>query len=73
MTSHVMCQWDCVYLVVMQYDVVSRPLLDARSAYLVESALADLASYLDDPSQRETKNRQKLLRNLRVCDGLVNV
>ncbi len=50
----------------MQYDVTPRPMLDSRGAYLVESALADLARYLDNPSPRETKNRQKLLRNLRV-------
>ena len=51
----------------MQYDVTPCPTLDSRGAYLVESALADLARYLDNnPSPRETKNRQKLLRNLRV-------
>ncbi len=56
----------------MQYDVTPRPILD-RSAYLVESALGDLANYLSDPSPRETKNRQKLLRNLRVIELVIKI
>ena len=51
----------------IQYGIMPKPpSLDIKSAYLVESALADLACYLDNTSPRETKNRQKLLRNLLV-------
>ncbi len=58
----------------MQYDVTPRPMLDPRSAYLVESVLVTLADYLDDdPSPRETKNRQKLLRNLRVIELVIKI
>ena len=43
----------------------ARP-LDARTSYQVSSALNELSEFLITANERETKNRQKLLRNLRV-------
>ena len=44
--------------------------LDARTSYQVSSALMELSEFLITANKRETKNRQKLLRNLRVCKTL---
>ena len=44
--------------------------LDARTSYQVSSALMELSEFLITANERETKNRQKLLRNLRVCKTL---
>ena len=45
-------------------------LLDARTSYQVSSALMELSEFLITANERDTKNRQKLLRNLRVCKTL---
>ena len=42
------------------------PLLDSRSAYLVKGALQNLSEFMSTVNERENKDRQKLLRNLRV-------
>ena len=44
--------------------------LDARTSYQVSSALMELSEFLITANERDTKNRQKLLRNLRVCKTL---
>ena len=45
-----------------------------QDAYLVASALKDLAEYITEPSnEKETKDRQKLLRNLRVLELIINI
>ena len=48
--------------------------MSAQDAYLVASALKDLAYYISaSSSDRETKDRQKLLRNLRVLDLIIAI
>ena len=43
------------------------PPLDSRRAYSVAHTLEELAGFLlDTPNARDTKDKQKLLRNLRV-------
>ena len=45
-----------------------------QDAYLVAGALQDLAHYISAPSNdRETKNRQKLLRNLRIFELIISI
>ena len=50
----------------LQYGVKDGPTLTSKGAYLVKSALDDLSEFMSTPHERENKNRQKLLRNLRV-------
>ena len=50
----------------MQYRGDAPPPLNSRNAYLVKGALQDLSDFMTTASERENKNRQKLLRNLRV-------
>ena len=48
--------------------------LSTQDAYLVASALKDLAGYISAPSnEKETKDRQKLLRNLRVLELIISI
>ena len=48
--------------------------LSMQDAYLVASALKDLAEYISEPSnEKETKDRQKLLRNLRVLELIISI
>jgi len=49
-----------------QRKKVDAPLLGASASYSVASALQELSEFLITPSARDTKDRQKLLRNLRV-------
>ena len=49
-----------------QRTMLSAPPLDASASYQVSTALKELSEFLVTPSARDTKNRQKLLRNLRV-------
>ena len=49
-----------------QRAMLSAPPLDASASYQVSTALKELSEFLVTPSARDTKNRQKLLRNLRV-------
>ena len=45
-----------------------------QDAYLVSSALQDLARYISAPSNdREIKDRQKLLRNLRILELIISI
>ena len=45
-----------------------------QDAYLVASALKDLAYYISASSNdRENKDRQKLLRNLRVLELIIGI
>ena len=49
-------------------------MVSAQDAYLVASALKDLAHYISaSPSDRENKDRQKLLRNLRVLEIIIEI
>ena len=49
------------------------PPLDAYASFRVSSALKELSEFLVTPSARDSKNRQKLLRNLRVGHRGVSV
>lgn len=45
-----------------------------QDAYLVASALQDLAHYISASSNdREIKDRQKLLRNLRILELIISI
>lgn len=46
--------------------MLDAPPLDASASYQVSSALNEFSEFLITPSACDTKNRQKLLRNLRV-------
>ena len=49
-------------------------MVSAHDAYLVASALKDLAYYISaSSSDRENKDRQKLLRNLRVVEIIIEI
>ena len=49
-------------------------MVSAQDAYLVASALKDLARYISaSSSDRENKDRQKLLRNLRVLEIIIEI
>ena len=49
------------------------PLLP-QAAFYVTSALEDLSSYISESANdRETKDRQKLLRNLYVLDMVISI
>ena len=48
----------------------SPPLLDPRSANLVQKALNNLSDFMSMANERESKNRQKLLRNLKVSHAI---
>ena len=54
----------------LQYGGESAPSLDSRSAYLVKGALQNLSTFMSTANARENKDRQKLLRNLRVRERL---
>ena len=49
-----------------QRTKLGAPPLGASASYSVTSALQELSEFLITPSARDTKDRQKLLRNLRV-------
>ena len=49
-----------------QYGGKSPPPLNSESADLVYKALENLSEFMSTPNAREKKNRQKLLRNLKV-------
>ena len=48
------------------------PPIDFLSAHYVKSALEDLAEFMSTSTKKENKDRQKLLRTLRVsCESLM--
>ena len=50
------------------------PVVTFQEAYLASSALKDLAHYISASSNdKETKNRQKLLRNLRILELIISI
>ena len=49
-----------------QYCGEVPPPLDSRSAYLLKGALQDLSNFMSTANTKESKTRQKLLRNLKV-------
>ena len=49
-----------------QYGGKSPPPLNSESTNLVSKALENLSEFMSTPNARENKNRQKLLRNLKV-------
>ena len=49
-----------------QYGGESPPAIDSKSSKLVQNALKNLSDFLSTANERENKNRQKLLRNLKV-------
>ena len=53
--------------------MASPPQLQPRGAYQVSSALRELAGFMLTASQRDTKDRQKLLRNLRVLELVIAI
>ena len=57
----------------VQCGVSSRS-LTSQEAFYVASALDDLAHYISAHSnEREIKDRQKLLRNLRILEMIINI
>ena len=60
------CCNQSIVCISFQYGSDSSPLLNPRSAYLVKGALENLSNFMSTANTRENKDRQKLLRNLRV-------
>lgn len=57
----------------LQCGVSSSP-LTSQDAFYIASALEDLAHYISAHSnEREIKDRQKLLRNLRILEMIINI
>lgn len=58
----------------LQCSLPSARPLSSQEGFYVSSALEDLAHYISGHSnERETKDRQKLLRNLRVLEMIINI
>ena len=58
----------------MQRGLPDAPPLYSQDAFFVASALEDLARYISGSSnERETKDRQKLLRNLRILEMIISI
>ena len=73
--SHVtiMCTAYDTLLMPVQCGVSSSP-LTSQEAFYVASALTDLAHYISSHSnEREIKDRQKLLRNLRILEMIISI
>ena len=77
-----LCVWMCSVTIdglhyaasISSQSRLSSSPLSMQDAYLVASALKDLAEYISEPSnEKETKDRQKLLRNLRVLELIISI
>ena len=69
-----LCVWATMNGLISAQCGMSTSPLSIQEAYLVANALKDLADYISEPSnEKETKDRQKLLRNLRVLELIISI
>ena len=69
-----LCVWATMNGLIPAQCGMSTSPLSIQEAYLVANALKDLADYISEPSnEKETKDRQKLLRNLRVLELIISI
>ena len=67
-------QCCCVNQLLLGVQCGRSEVVSVQDAYLVANALKDLANYISgSSSDRENKERQKLLRNLRVLELIIGI